>query len=265
MPSLFELAIIEMDQDQNYDYFLQVDGHILPIPSGSVLVVGGRPSIGKTTLLLHLFLLLSEKYNERQLYLSNQIGTTSLYNRIKSIVTHTPFEVLHLLGDEPIESYPILSNENCKIESIGRQWDQAKELILTSDAKFIFLDNIQLLFPQTASKQQYEASLSLLKELKYLATDHQKVIILASQLSRKLESRSSKKPKITDFYQNEPLEEIADIIMMLYRPAYYGFTEGIDGEDVRNQAILSLVKSNYSPLFEMIVEFDKSIPCFFWT
>jgi len=262
MPSLNEIAKIEMDQDHDYDYFLQVDGHILPFPSKSVIVVGGRPAMGKTTLLLHIFLLLSEKYNERQLYLSGDFTITRLYQRIKSIVTQTPFEVLHLLGNEPIESYPILSTENCKIESIGRQWDQAKKLIRTSDAKFIFLDNIQLLFPQTATKQQYEANLRLLKELKYLATDHQKVIILASQLSRKLENRSSKKPKITDFYPNEPLEEIADIIMMLYRPAYYGFTEGDDGEDIRNQAILSLVKSNYSPLFEMMVEFDKRIPCF---
>ena len=262
MPSLYELAKIEMDQDQNYDYFLQVDGHELPFPSGSVIVVGGRPGMGKTTLLLHLFLLLSEKYNERQLYLSGDSTATRLYQKIKSIVTRTPFEVLHLLGIDPIDKYPILSNESCKIESIGRQWDLAKELILSSDAKFIFLDNIQLLFPQTAPKQQYEANLSLLKELKYLATDHQKVIILASQLSRKLESRSSKKPKITDFYPNEPLEEIADIVMMLYRPDYYGHTDGADGVDIRNQAILSLVKSNYSPLFEMMVEFDKSIPCF---
>jgi len=262
MPSLYELAKIEMDQDQNYDYFLQVDGHELPFPSGSVIVVGGRPGMGKTTLLLHLFLLLSEKYNQRQLYLSGDSTATRLYQKIKSIVTRTPFEVLQLLGIDPIESYPILTNENCKIESIGRQWDQAKKLIRTSDAKFIFLDNIQLLFPQTATKQQYEANLRLLKELKYLATDHQKVIILASQLSRKLESRSSKKPKVTDFYPNEPLEEIADIVMLLFRPAYYGFNEGAGGEDICNQAILSLVKSNYSALFEMEIEFDKRIPCF---
>lgn len=261
MPSLNEIAKIEMDQDQDYDYFLQVDGHILPFPSGSVIVVGGRPAMGKTTLLLHLFLLLSEKYDEKQLYLTGDFTVTRLYQRIKSIVTQTPFEVLHLLGNEPIESYPILSNENCKIESIGRQWDQAKELILNSDAKFIFLDNIQLLFPQIAPKQQYEANLSLLKELKNLAIDYQKVIILASQLSRKLESRSSKKPKVTDFYPDEPLEEIADIVILLYRPAYYGITEDENG-DIRNQAILSLVKSNYSPLFEMEIEFDRRIPCF---
>ena len=125
MPSLYELSKTEIEQEQDYDYFLQVDGHILPFPSKSVIVVGGRPAMGKTTLLLHIFLLLSEKYNERQLYLSGDSTATRLYQKIKSIVAQTPFEVLHLLGNEPIESYPILSNENCKIESIGRQLDQA--------------------------------------------------------------------------------------------------------------------------------------------
>jgi replicative DNA helicase len=166
------------------------------------------------------------------------------------------------LGDDPIVSFPILSRENCLIEPIGRQWAQAKEQIIKSKAKFIFLDNIQLLFPQTAPKEQYEANLNLLKELKRLAIEKQKVIIMASQLSRKLEKRTLKTPKITDFYPDEPLDEVADIILMLYRPVYYGFTEDANENNIRNQAILSLVKSNYSTLFEMEIEFDRRIPCF---
>lgn len=262
MPTLLEIAKTEQEQERDYDYFLQVDDHSLPFSTGSLIVVGSRPAMGKTTLLLHFFLLLSENYQEKLLFISGEHSVNHLYSKIKSIVTNTPFELLHLLGDEPIAAYPILSNENCCIESIGHSWDQVKELIVMSEAKFIFLDDIQLFFPQSTSKQQHEVNLHMLKELKNLAVEQQKVIIISSQLRRKLERRNKKIPQITDFKINEPLDEIADIIMMLYRPVYYGFTEDSDGNNIRNQAILSLVKSNYSPLFEMSFEFDKQIPCF---
>lgn len=262
MPNLLEIAQAETIQKKEFDYSIQIDGNDLPFPSGSFVVIGGRPAMGKTTLMLQFLLMLCEKYSEKLLFISGEHSVELLYRRIKSIVTCTPIELLHSLGDEPFASYPVLSSENCTIESIGYSWNQAKELIMASDAKFIFLDYIQLFLHQKEDDHQYENNKMILEELKYLAEQRQMVIIAASQLSRKADKRASKKPQISDLRKHYPLDELADIIMMLYRPAYYGFTEDEHGNNIRNQAILSLLKSNYSQLFDMKLAFDNRIPCF---
>jgi len=262
MPTFDEIAHVALRQKQQADYTLELNGCSLPFPTRGFVVIGGRPAMGKTTLMLQLLLHLSEKYGENMLVISSEHSVDQIYQRIIAIVTQTSIEHVHLLGTEPILAYPVLSNMNCSIEVTGHSWATAKKLIISSTAKFIFLDYLQLFLPHINGESRYEDNKKMLLELKALAEEHQKVIVIASQLSKKADKRTDKKPRISDLSKYAPLADIANVIALLYRPVYYGYTENEDGNDIRNSATLSVLKSTELQLPEIELEFHRRIPCF---
>ncbi len=125
----------------------------------------------------------------------------------------------------------------------------------------ILIDYLQLITTskKTDNRQQEVSEIS--RDLKGLAKELNIPVIALSQLSRGVEQRADKKPMMSDIRESGAIEQDADIIMMIYRPEYYGDNiEGIDEETMYDgKTIVSLVKHRNGSTGDLEFEFQKEI------
>jgi replicative DNA helicase len=125
-----------------------------------------------------------------------------------------------------LESLNNLSKQNIFIQDEGCNTIEKLVLIARSlkekhDIKILIIDYLQLLSSgQKSDSRQYEvAGISL--KLKPLARELNIPIIAISQLSRKVEERSDKRPLLSDLRDSGQIEQDADAIVFVNRPSYY--------------------------------------------
>jgi replicative DNA helicase len=90
------------------------------------------------------------------------------------------------------------------------------------------------------------------KQLKSMAKEFGIPIILLSQLSRGVESRDDKRPRLSDLRDSGNIEQDADIVLFLYRDEYYN-----SGTDAANEVELKIAKNRNGPVGTVKVRFKK--------
>jgi replicative DNA helicase len=101
---------------------------------------------------------------------------------------------------------------------------KARRLKMESGLDLLIIDYLQLMGGQSLNRVQEVSEIS--RGIKLLARELDVPIIALSQLSRNVESRTDKKPVLSDLRESGGIEQDADIVMMLYREDYYDeFTE----------------------------------------
>ena len=86
-------------------------------------------------------------------------------------------------------------------------------------------------------------------------------VIALSQLSRSVEARQDKRPMLSDLRESGALEQDADLVLFLYRDAYYNRDEG--AEDQREDVELLLSKHRNGPTGKITLAFEKEINAFY--
>jgi len=112
--------------------------------------------------------------------------------------------------------------------------------VVKHKCEIIFVDYLQLLKHKSASR--YDEISEIVRRLKNLAKKLDVPIVALSQLSRAVEGRSDKKPQLSDLRESGEIEQAADNVIMLYRPAYYNIEFDETGEDVRRLLVLDVKK-----------------------
>ena len=114
--------------------------------------------------------------------------------------------------------------------------------------KVIFIDYLQLMSGTGKSNQNREQEVSYIsRSLKALAKELEVPIIALSQLSRRVEERVDKMPQLSDLRESGSIEQDADAVIMLMRPAYYEMTEPIEiggKEYATNDLVICKVEKN---------------------
>lgn len=202
---------------------------------GELVVIGARPGMGKTALILSMTLKMLASGEGVALF-SLEMPAEQLMLRMLSARSQIPLQRLRLgdLSDDEMERLTQTSNELC--ERANFYIDDSNNLTLAglrskirklsskdTSIKAVAIDYLQLMEGASATNLavRHEIIASISRGLKNLAKELKMPIIALSQLNRMLESREDKRPILSDLRESGAIEQDADIIIFLYRDEVY--------------------------------------------
>lgn len=199
---------------------------------GNLVILGGKPSSGKTSFALCMAMQMAYKYSV--CFFSVEVKALAIYRKFINNVANiehykiktknfTDDEVEHLnnvLGDEFKNKRQLLVDDTKKL-TINLLRSKIKKILLRNKLDIIFIDYLQLLTPEGKdfSREQQIAKIAI--GLKQIATEFNIVVVALSQLSRNSDTRENKKPMLSDLRDSGSIEASADIVLFVHRDHYY--------------------------------------------
>lgn len=198
------------------------------------VVVGARPSMGKSSFALALILYVIENLNRPVLLFSLEMGATSIWQRSMSAMSKVPLAKIRtgslhlddssLIGDkaEQFGRLPLFVNDSPSTTIADIRAEAVRLKMKCPELAMIVVDYLQLVNsgPEGSENRQLEIA-NIARQLKILARDLETPVVALSQLSRNLESRSDKRPILSDLRESGEIESAADLVMFLYRDEVY--------------------------------------------
>lgn len=204
---------------------------------GQLIVLAGRPGTGKSAIMLHFaraaaalgvpVCIFSMEMPAGQLtgrMLVGSSGVDSQAFRVGSVDT-AGWSQLEQAGAE-LSAMPVYLNDRANI-TIGAIRSQCKAMHRRGRCGMVIIDYLQLLDTtsrNTNSTREREIAATS-RSAKLLAKELDVPVILLSQLSRKVEERADKRPLLSDLRESGAIEQDADMVAFIDRPAMYGQTE----------------------------------------
>jgi replicative DNA helicase len=213
--------------------FKDLDSIIQGFQKSDLIVIAGRPSMGKTAFSLNLGTNIVEKYNVPLLIFTLEMSRQQIIYRLISTASDisasrlrsgrmTPTEWKNLGNTmKEISDLPIYIDDNPNITLIDIRSKLKK--VFTGNAKkgVVIIDYLQLMKLGAKLENRVAEISYITRNLKILAKEFDIPIIVLSQLSRNVESRTNKRPMLSDLRESGSIEQDADIVIMLYREEYY--------------------------------------------
>lgn len=227
---------------------------------GQLVVIGARPSVGKSALMGSIAMDAARNGNKVGI-LSLEMPAKDIFGRMVSRQTDIPFAQMdrHGIADEQdrntivqalpgVAALPIwfCDTSRCTIHDIRAKAEQLKQ---RNGLDMLLVDYLQLI-EETDNYRNREQNISQISRgLKMLAMNLEIPVVALSQLNRESEHRSNKKPTMADLRESGAIEQDADIIMLLHRDWRSGILNDEFGNSTEFQADLLIPKwRNGSPL-----------------
>lgn len=202
------------------------------LAKGNLVIIGARPSMGKTAFALELIQMLARK-NHSCLIFEQEMTEEELGVRVLSANTRTSVQKVYKGMIEEVEMDHILS-ESEKISLLNKIYvdctpsisllevrNRVRRLKQQSSLDVVVVDHISLMAPSDHKKDTNTQITEISKGLKAIAKEYDVVVVALSQLNRGVESRNEKRPRLSDLRESGSLEQDADLVMLLYRDNYY--------------------------------------------
>lgn len=210
------------------------------LQKSDLIILAARPSMGKTAFAVNIALNITKK-NIPVAIFSLEMSTSQLTTRLFSQRGEINSNNIRngILDDIDIKKLSttagILSDKPLYIDdtaglTISQLKTKARKLKREKNIQLIIIDYLQLM--QSTSNKQYNRQQEISdisRGLKLLARELDITIIALSQLSRAVESRTIKKPMLSDLRESGAIEQDADIVMFLYRDDYYNANSQVKG------------------------------------
>jgi replicative DNA helicase len=232
--------------------FSELDAITAGLQPSDMIVLAARPSMGKTALALNIArnVALSQQEANTVALFSLEMSKEQLALRLLcSEARVTQDNVRHaMISDdemgrlaqavEMLWECPIFIDDTPSI-SVLEIRGKARRLKAEHGLGLIVIDYLQLMHSATRAENRVQEIAIIARGLKALAREMKVPVIALSQLSRMVEQRSPRRPQLSDLRESGAIEQDADLVLFLYRPAYYGEEE--------------LLRINYDP------ERDKNV------
>lgn len=213
-------------------YYQSIDEKIGSLQSGDLMILAGATGMGKTCMMLNLIKKMA-KHNKKILLFSLEMSKAQLQNRIISAETGINISKLRnfTLTDEEQKRYGNYASSDtfrkmpiqiCAEYNINV--DRIRSLVMANSSDIVFIDYLGLIKGEN-KLGSYEKVSEISRQLKLLALESKKPFIVLHQLNRCSAERADKRPKLSDIRDSGKIEQDADFICFVYRPAYYNPTE----------------------------------------
>lgn len=277
--------------------FIDLDRMLGGLQKSDLIIIAGRPSMGKTTLAINIaynaateFL---REYNETGIkkavgFFSLEMPNTQISAKILSMETKFGTDRFRKgeINDEEFIKIAEKSNEISKTPmfiddtaalSISSIKTRTRRLIAKENVSMIVVDYLQLIKGvNDSSKLNRVLEISEITQgLKAIAKEFNIPIIALSQLSRSVEQREDKRPQLSDLRESGSIEQDADVVMFVYRESYYEERKRPNVEDIekmkiwqnnmdrtRNKAEIIIAKHRNGPIGNVEMYFNPDISKF---
>jgi replicative DNA helicase len=227
-----------------------LDAKVFGWKRSNLIILAGRPGQGKTAVMLH-FAKAAARAGVPVAVFSLEMSAASLADRLllsfcdvpahkfrDGYISRDEFYGLDSAGEQ-LKQLPITIDDNPTV-SMSQIRAKARALARTGKCGMVFIDYLQLIkMDLSYGKKVNDAVAEISREAKILAKEINVPVMLLSQLNREVERRSDKRPQLADLRDSGAIEQDADIVMFVYRPAYYGIE---DSELGKNSGILTVAK-----------------------
>jgi len=229
-----------------------------------LIVLAARPSMGKTSLALNIAENISK--NKPVAFFSLEMSETQLSGRLISsnsgISSMSLFTgTFHTYNSSRITSaVNSISKLNLYIDDTPALTpielrSKARKLKMEKDIQFVVVDYLQLMRAKAESREREISTIS--QSLKNLAKELNIPVLVLSQLNRSLESRNDKRPMLSDLRESGAIEQDADVVMFIYRPAVYGMIRDGQGNDLERVAEIIIGKHRSGATGTVNLIFEK--------
>lgn len=261
---------LESDQVGVLSGYYDLDTFSNGFAKGDLIVVGARPSVGKTALALNIGTNASKKGTVVSIF-SLEMSEHSLLKRIisaeakidatrmrdpKKFFSDSDWEK-YIDSTASISTLPLHIYDNpsvtvheirAKVRNLIRKYPDQNHLCI--------IDYLQLITGDGRENRTLEIG-TISRSLKIMARELDMPVIVLSQLSRNLEHRQDKRPMLSDLRDSGSIEQDADVIVFLYRDDYYN-----PESDAKNLVEIIVAKQRNGPTGRVKLAFLKEYNLF---
>lgn len=253
-------AFDEIDVGKEKTNFCEYDKLITGFGKGEFHVIAARTSMGKTAFMLNL----AHRLRSPSLIFSLESKATMLAKRMIKIGTGIDLNKKIPLNNQPHVYKKCLEFGDSQrwhiCESRSLNLSNLKAILLRKKAKenieVIFIDYLQLISEPSPTRELEISKIS--RGLQALALDLDITIVALAQLNRGVESRSEKRPFMSDIRESGAIEQSADVITLLYRPEYYELDFDANGESTENVCEVFVAKNREGATGKFKLHFDAT-------
>ncbi|HAL45854.1 MAG TPA: replicative DNA helicase [Phycisphaerales bacterium] len=247
--------------------FAELDDLTCGLQNGEMIIIAGRPSMGKTSFAMNIAEHIGADNNLPVAIFSLEMGRQQLAERMlcsrgmidsqlvrKGMVNDSQYQELVHAASELSEK-PIYVDDSPGITPLELR-GKARRLRSRFGIKAVFIDYLQLMTMggSVESRQQEVSEIS--RYLKALARELEMPVVVLSQLNRATEGRDGHRPRMSDLRESGSIEQDADVIMLLHREDYYHRGEP-DYEETSSAEVI-IAKQRNGPTDTVELSFNGS-------
>lgn len=236
---------------------------------GEYTIIAARPSVGKTALAISMALNTAVYNSIPTMFFSIEMPKHQIIQRMLSMISGIDLQKIRR-GDLSVPDEIRLSTASIELSNaplfVDDSYVTPQELRLkllkykrSHDIKIAFVDYLQLMrIPGMRESRQQEIT-EISRLLKLIAKDLGISMIVLSQLSRAVEQREDKRPRLSDLRESGAIEQDADVVMFLYRHEYYARSEFVENA---HMAELIIGKQRNGPIGTVYLAFNPTTTAF---
>jgi len=253
--------------------FKAIDGVTQGLKPEELIVIAGRPSMGKTSLAMNIAENVAKEEDGCVLVFSLEMSSQSLTSRMIGSMAGISQQSI-MLGrnltdrqwEKIVEKSKRLGDMNIFIDDTAninpmeiraKSRRLAKQFRKEGGVKLIVIDYIQLMQMPGRNDNRVNELSDISRALKHLAKEVKAPVIVLSQLNRSVEQRLNKRPQMSDLRDSGAIEQDADLIFMLYRDYVYK-----KEEEWKSVAEVRLVKHRNGPTKDLLLSFREELTKF---
>jgi replicative DNA helicase len=247
-PAFYQVNAILKDTIKNIEALYEKKDHVTGVPTGyfdldektagfqrgDLIIIAGRPSMGKTAFALNIaqYAAIHAEPNQAVALFSLEMSKEQLVTRLlcsEARVDASRLRTGHLIetdwhkltrGASALHEAKIFIDDTPAI-SVMEMRAKSRRLKAEHNVGMIVVDYLQLMRGGTNPESRQQEISEISRSLKALAKELSVPVVALSQLNRGLESRTDKRPMMSDLRESGAIEQDADVIMFVYREEVY--------------------------------------------
>ncbi len=243
--------------------YIELDQKLAGLHPSDLILVGARPSMGKTALGLNIIQNAAVRGKKNCAVFSLEMSKEQVANRLLSAEARVSMEHIRTGNmtdsdwEKLVDCLGPLSEAGIYVDDTGgitvsEIRSKCRKLKIEHGLDLVMIDYLQLMSGSGRNNENRQQEISeISRGLKMLARELNVPVIALSQLSRALEQRADKRPMMSDLRESGAIEQDADVIMFIYRDEYYH-----SETDLKNVSEIIIAKQRNGPIGTVKLRYD---------